>query len=48
MLKLAPGGFVKIRRKLGEGSQFSILGESQLDTTRDLRHELDLGITADS
>lgn len=42
------GGSIQIRSELGEGSDFSVLGELKLHLTSDLLHGLDLGGRSDS
>ena len=37
------GGGVEIRTELGEGGDFSVLGQLELEGTGDLLHGLDLG-----
>jgi len=42
------GGGIQIRSELGEGSDFSVLGELELHLTGNLFHGLDLGGRSDS
>lgn len=42
------GGSIEIRTELGEGSDFTVLGQEELQRTSDLLHRLDLGSRADA